>query len=160
MIPFADRAIPWRLIGIGLAALVLGAALLWVGHRVRVSYEAEIRADQAEAALKEEREQNAVNIRAIAQDIADNERDRGYLARRFDAIDQRFDGLQLSLLEPAKLIQSTEVPGAPCPRVGLSPMAVSVYNAAATEAGSAEAETRRSNGAVPGPAVHDPPGDR
>jgi hypothetical protein len=134
------KAVPWRLVGalVGVGLLAWGA--LWLAGRVRISYQAEIERDTARAELKTEREQNAANIGAIAQDIADGERDRGALISRLDAIDHRFGSFLVGLPKPEKLIQKVEVPGEPCPRVGLSPASVELWNRSATEAGLAEAE--------------------
>jgi hypothetical protein len=136
------KAIPWRLVGaLAGAALILWAAW-WVTNRIRISYQAELERDAAQAELKTEREQNAANIGAIAQDIADRESDAGKFFGRFDAIEARFDGLQLNMPQPAALVQKAEVPGEPCPRVGVSSDFVGVFNSASTEAGSAEAKAR------------------
>jgi hypothetical protein len=135
-------AIPRRLIGVGVGVLALAGVLWWAQGRIRVSYQAELERDAAKSELKAEREQNAANIGAIAQDIADREVDAGKLFGRLDEINARFDGLQLNLPPPAALVQRSEVPGEPCPRVGISPDFVGVWNSAATEAGPAEAETR------------------
>lgn len=124
------------------ALIAVALALVWLAHRVRVSYVAEHQRDAVTAELKAEREQNAANIGAIAQDIQENERERGFLATRLDAIDKRMGGLLVNVPKPEALIQTRELPDAPCPHVGLSNAFVGVYNAASTEAGSPEAQAR------------------
>jgi hypothetical protein len=135
-------AVPWRLIGAGLAIVALAGAVLWVGHRVRQSYTLEHQRDAALADLKTEREQNAANIGAIAQDIHESESERGALALRLDAIDKRFGNVLVTLPKPETLVQKKESPDAPCPRESIGPVAVELWNATATEAGSSEASTR------------------
>lgn len=130
--------IPWKLIGYGAAALVLVIALGWVGNRIRVSYEAEVRADTAEAALKDERAQNTANIGKIAGRVGFVNALGKDLSGRLGAIDDRFNHLRFELPPPEALIQKKEVAGDPCPHVGLSADFVRMWNAASTEAGLAE----------------------
>lgn len=130
------KAVPWRLVGIIAGALLL----IWIGHRVRVSYTAEAERDEAREELVTERKQFAANIGAIAQDISENERERTQLATRLDAIDSRFDNLRIEFPDASQFVQTTEVPNAPCPRVGISAATVELWNRASTEAGLTEAK--------------------
>jgi hypothetical protein len=130
------KAIPWRLVGAVAGVL----ALLWVGYRVRASFLLEHQLDTAIADLKAERMQNAANVRAIAQDIAENERERGALVQRLDLVDAGVKDILLKLPDPSSFVQSKVVPGEPCPRAGLSSPFVELYNRPATEAGLTEAE--------------------
>lgn len=141
MIPIPTN-IPWKLIGTIAAALVLAAVLWWVGNRIRVSYEAEAERDQAKAELKTEREQNSANLVKIADRVDSTERITKGLSTRVAGIDLKFNGLQLSVPPPANLIQTKEKPGEPCPVASIGPQFFGVYNAAGTEGGVTESETR------------------
>lgn len=134
--------IPWKLIGTITAGLVLAAVLWWIGNRIRVSYEAEAERDQARAELKTEREQNTANLAKVADRVDVTEQIAKGLSTRVAGIDLKFNGLQLSVPPPANLIQTKEKPGEPCPVVAAGPEFFRVYNAAGTEGGVTESETR------------------
>lgn len=101
--------IPWRLIGIGAAALVLAAVLWWVQARIRVSYQAEQERDTAIASLSayQASVETAARV-AAAQQLSDQKADAALVAR-LGSLESDNEALRRAL---ARIPSTTEKPDA------------------------------------------------
>ena len=122
MIPLA--AIPWRLVGYGLAvAAVLGAGW-WLNGRLD-------RANEADR-LERERDAYAESIRKAGEAVADYAQATAKIERERDAARTALDGVRAE--QPRTLIQTREVivNGKACPAVSVGPDFVRLWNDAAS----------------------------
>lgn len=123
----------WFKLGAYVVALVLiGFGVRWCVTTIHKANER----DAAVAELGKVRAQSEANLKAIANDIAESERDRKNFDVALAAIDKRFDDIHIP--PPATLIQSKGVPGEPCRPSTLGPEFYRVFNASGAAAGPAE----------------------
>lgn len=116
--------IGWQVKAIAAAVVLIAlGALAWRINAWRNGY---LERDQAVAERDAERKARRDDMKEVITRLEKSDKDRQQFIERFDAIDKRFDGLKIP--PPAELAKSTEVPGEPCPRVGVSDSFVSVFN--------------------------------
>jgi len=118
------------------AALVVLALAGWLAHTFSTWREKAGERDAAVAELKQVRTQADANLKAIAQDIAEDRQGRIDFAAAMAHIDSQFAGIVIPT--PAQLVQSKEMPGEPCKRDSLGPDFMRVWNSSGAAAGPAE----------------------
>lgn len=120
MIPLA--AIPWRLVGIGVAALVVVGALVWLGHRVRLSYQVERAEGERDAAIAEHATYKAAVERQARLDAIQREKDQARdqaLTSRLTALQAESEALSRAVSRLASTVEKPDAHGVP--RLAINP---------------------------------------
>lgn len=103
--------IPWRLIGYAAAALVLVLSLLWVGKRIRVSYQAEQERDTAVANLATYRNAVETAARVAAAQKAKDEAADAAMSTAMDRIRNDNDKLRGLIARLSSTVERTDAQG-------------------------------------------------
>ena len=114
-------------LGGGIVVLVAAGLLFW---RVNVWHDKAQERDQAVEDLKDAREDFAKQTAQRDADQKAAEADRAKLAGDLEATRARF--ANLPPVQPKTLVQTVEVPGAPCPAARISDSFRELWNGAAT----------------------------
>jgi hypothetical protein len=141
--------IPWRLIGYGVAALVILSVLWWLQSRIRISYQAEHRAKAAETNLANYRRSVETQARvAHAQQIEDQKKDAA-LTAHLAALEADNAAIRRALLRMSSTVEKPDAEGVP--RLSVNPdawLCVSTF-VSRDAADRAACEARAGTGRVP-----------